>query len=56
MLQGANSHTPKFINFGLIRDLGDFSKFYQPPILYLAFQALDKFIYELGCFPVASTG
>jgi ubiquitin-activating enzyme E1 len=32
--------------------LSDFAKFDRPPLLHLAFQALDKFISELGRFPV----
>lgn len=35
--------------------LSDFSKFDRPPLLHLAFQALDKFICELGRFPVAGS-
>lgn len=31
--------------------LSDFSKFDRPPLLHLAFQALDKFVCELGRFP-----
>ncbi|KAK1437031.1 hypothetical protein QVD17_02816 [Tagetes erecta] len=35
--------------------LSDFSKFDRPPLLHLAFQALDKFMCELGRFPVAGS-
>ncbi|XP_068636995.1 ubiquitin-activating enzyme E1 1 isoform X2 [Aristolochia californica] len=35
--------------------LSDFSKFDRPPVLHLAFQALDKFICEVGRFPVAGS-
>ncbi|PKI49887.1 hypothetical protein CRG98_029725 [Punica granatum] len=35
--------------------LSDFSKFDRPPLLHLAFQALDKFMYELGRYPVAGS-
>ncbi|XP_061349995.1 ubiquitin-activating enzyme E1 1 [Gastrolobium bilobum] len=53
---------PKVLNFKPLREalsepgdflLSDFSKFDRPPLLHLAFQALDKFISELGRFPVA---
>ncbi|KAG6383981.1 hypothetical protein SASPL_156234 [Salvia splendens] len=33
--------------------LSDFSKFDRPPLLHLAFQALDKFVSETGRYPVA---
>lgn len=55
---------PKVLNFKPLRDalkdpgdflLSDFSKFDRPPLLHLAFQALDKFISELGRFPVAGS-
>lgn len=55
---------PKVLNFKPLREalkdpgnflLSDFSKFDRPPILHLAFQALDKFILELGRFPVAGS-
>lgn len=55
---------PKIINFKPLREalkdpgdflLSDFSKFDRPPVLHLAFQALDKFIQELGRFPVAGS-
>ncbi|CAL5424626.1 unnamed protein product [Camellia sinensis] len=55
---------PKVLNFKPLREalkdpgdflLSDFSKFDRPPLLHLAFQALDKFISELGCFPVAGS-
>lgn len=35
--------------------LSDFSKFDRPPLLHLAFQALDKFACELCRFPVAGS-
>ncbi|KAK6145242.1 hypothetical protein DH2020_022062 [Rehmannia glutinosa] len=35
--------------------LSDFSKFDRPPLLHLAFQSLDKFVSELGRFPVAGS-
>lgn len=35
--------------------LSDFSKFDRSPLLHLAFQALDKFMMELKCFPVAGS-
>ncbi|KAM7527640.1 hypothetical protein LguiB_031050 [Lonicera macranthoides] len=53
---------PKTLNFKPLREalkepgdflLSDFSKFDRPPLLHLAFQALDKFLSELGRFPVA---
>ncbi|CAN0879670.1 Ubiquitin-activating enzyme E1 1 [Linum grandiflorum] len=53
---------PKVLNFKSLRDsikepgdllLSDFSKFDRPPLLHLAFQALDKFVAELGRYPVA---
>ncbi|KAM7532024.1 hypothetical protein LguiB_035434 [Lonicera macranthoides] len=55
---------PKVLNFKplseAIKDpgeflLSDFSKFDRPPLLHLAFQALDKFISELGRFPTAGS-
>ncbi|KAI3461672.1 hypothetical protein Pfo_018335 [Paulownia fortunei] len=55
---------PKVLNFKplkeAIRDpgdflLSDFSKFDRPPLLHLAFQSLDKFVSELGRFPVAGS-
>ncbi|KAF2288478.1 hypothetical protein GH714_007827 [Hevea brasiliensis] len=55
---------PKVLNFKPLRDalkdpgdflLSDFSKFDRPPLLHLAFQALDKFILELGRFPVTGS-
>ncbi|CAJ2633015.1 unnamed protein product [Trifolium pratense] len=51
----------KVLNFKPLREalsdpgdflLSDFAKFDRPPLLHLAFQALDKFITELGRFPV----
>lgn len=35
--------------------LSDFSKFDRSPLLHLAFQALDKFMMEFKCFPVAGS-
>ncbi|KAG5550650.1 hypothetical protein RHGRI_015561 [Rhododendron griersonianum] len=55
---------PKVLNFKPLREalkepgdflLSDFSKFDRPLLLHLAFQALDKFILELGRFPVAGS-
>ncbi|XP_058214651.1 ubiquitin-activating enzyme E1 2-like isoform X1 [Rhododendron vialii] len=55
---------PNVLNFKPLREalkepgdflLSDFSKFDRPPLLHLAFQALDKFILELGRFPVAGS-
>ncbi|KAL6534408.1 E1 ubiquitin-activating protein [Orobanche hederae] len=55
---------PKVLNFKPLRQaikdpgdflLSDFSKFDRPPLLHLAFQALDKFIIEVGRFPVAGS-
>ncbi|KAL3826155.1 hypothetical protein ACJIZ3_022184 [Penstemon smallii] len=55
---------PKVLNFKPLRQaikdpgdflLSDFAKFDRPPLLHLAFQALDKFIEELGRFPVAGS-
>jgi ubiquitin-activating enzyme E1 len=55
---------PKVLNFKPLREalsdpgeflLSDFSKFDRPPLLHLAFQALDKFISEIGRFPVAGS-
>ncbi|XP_010922602.1 ubiquitin-activating enzyme E1 1 isoform X1 [Elaeis guineensis] len=55
---------PKVLQFKSLRDalrdpgdflLSDFSKFDRPPLLHLAFQALDKFRHDLGRFPVAGS-
>ncbi|KAK9668516.1 hypothetical protein RND81_13G066100 [Saponaria officinalis] len=55
---------PKVLNFKSLREaltdpgdflLSDFSKFDRPPLLHLAFQALDKFLSELGRYPVAGS-
>ncbi|PIN13370.1 Ubiquitin activating enzyme UBA1 [Handroanthus impetiginosus] len=55
---------PKVLNFKPLRQalkdpgdflLSDFSKFDRPPLLHLAFQALDKFIVEVGRFPLAGS-
>ncbi|XP_020276157.1 ubiquitin-activating enzyme E1 2-like [Asparagus officinalis] len=55
---------PKILKFKPLREslgdpgnfmLSDFSKFDRPPLLHLAFQALDKFRLELGRFPVAGS-
>ncbi|XP_057442225.1 ubiquitin-activating enzyme E1 1-like [Lotus japonicus] len=55
---------PKVLNFKPLREalsdpgdflLSDFSKFDRPPLLHLAFQALDQFISEIGRFPVAGS-
>ncbi|OAY24226.1 ubiquitin-activating enzyme E1 1 isoform X2 [Manihot esculenta] len=54
----------KVLNFKPLREalenpgdflLSDFSKFDRPPLLHLAFQALDKFLSELGRYPVAGS-
>uniref|UniRef100_A0A803MW84 E1 ubiquitin-activating enzyme n=3 Tax=Chenopodium quinoa TaxID=63459 RepID=A0A803MW84_CHEQI len=51
---------PKLLHFKPLREalsdpgdflLSDFSKFDRPPLLHLAFQALDKLVCELGRFP-----
>ncbi|RHN56596.1 putative ubiquitin/SUMO-activating enzyme E1, ubiquitin-activating enzyme E1 [Medicago truncatula] len=58
------SKQPQVLNFKPLREalndpgeflLSDFSKFDRPPLLHLAFQALDKFISEIGRFPVAGS-
>lgn len=55
---------PKVFNFKTLREalvnpgeflLSDFSKFDRPPLLHLAFQSLDKFLSEVGRFPVAGS-
>ncbi|KAK7321373.1 hypothetical protein VNO77_31960 [Canavalia gladiata] len=55
---------PKVLNFKPLRKalsdpgdflLSDFSKFDRPPLLHLAFQALDKFISEIGRFPLTGS-
>ncbi|RWW14312.1 hypothetical protein GW17_00021912 [Ensete ventricosum] len=55
---------PKVLRFKPLRDalkdpgdflLSDFSKFDRPPLLHLAFQALDKFRHDKGRFPVAGS-
>lgn len=55
---------PKTLNFKPLREalkdpgdflLSDFSKFDRSPLLHLAFHALDKFLSELGRFPVAGS-
>ncbi|KAK8596322.1 hypothetical protein V6N13_000969 [Hibiscus sabdariffa] len=55
---------PKVLKFKPLRDalkdpgdylLSDFSKFDRPPLLHLAFQALDKFVSVLERFPVAGS-
>ncbi|KAG2332948.1 hypothetical protein Bca52824_004128 [Brassica carinata] len=55
---------PKLLNFKPLREalkdpgdflFSDFSKFDRPPLLHLAFQALDRFISEAGRFPVAGS-
>ncbi|KAL8027054.1 hypothetical protein ABFX02_14G070700 [Erythranthe guttata] len=55
---------PKVLKFKPLREaikdpgdflLSDFSKFDRPPLLHLAFQSLDKFVVELGRFPVAGS-
>ncbi|XP_017241732.1 ubiquitin-activating enzyme E1 1 [Daucus carota subsp. sativus] len=55
---------PKVLDFKPLKEalkdpgeflLSDFSKFDRPPLLHLAFQALDKFESELGRLPVAGS-
>lgn len=55
---------PKVLKFKPLREaikdpgdflLSDFSKFDRPPILHLAFQALDRFVSASGRFPVAGS-
>ncbi|CAI9768395.1 unnamed protein product [Fraxinus pennsylvanica] len=55
---------PKVLNFETLKQalkdpgdflLSDFSKFDRPSLLHLAFQALDKFIADLGRYPVAGS-
>ncbi|VVB13450.1 unnamed protein product [Arabis nemorensis] len=55
---------PKVLNFKPLREaikdpgdflLSDFSKFDRPPLLHLAFQALDRFSSQAGRFPVAGS-
>ncbi|KAF7816121.1 ubiquitin-activating enzyme E1 1 [Senna tora] len=55
---------PKVLKFKTLREsladpgdflLSDFSKMDRPPLLHLAFQALDKFVSDLGRFPVAGS-
>ncbi|XP_027333908.1 ubiquitin-activating enzyme E1 1-like [Abrus precatorius] len=55
---------PKVLNFKPLREalsdpgdflLSDFSKFDRPPLLHLAFQALDQFDHEMCRFPVAGS-
>ncbi|XP_065880500.1 ubiquitin-activating enzyme E1 1 isoform X2 [Euphorbia lathyris] len=55
---------PKVLNFKPLREalknpgdflLTDYSKFDRPPLLHLAFQALDKFLSQSGRFPVAGS-
>ncbi|MFQ6671176.1 hypothetical protein Gotur_035793 [Gossypium turneri] len=55
---------PKVLNFKPLGEalkdpgeflLSDFSKFDRPPLLHIAFQALDKFVSDLGRFPVAGS-
>ncbi|KAI4382436.1 hypothetical protein MLD38_008402 [Melastoma candidum] len=55
---------PKVLKFKLLKDalkdpgdflLSDFSKFDRPPLLHLAFQALDKFLRDFGRYPVAGS-
>lgn len=55
---------PKMLHFKPLREalkdpgdflLSDFSKFDRPPLLHLAFQSLDKFIFEMGRLPVAGS-
>ncbi|OWM68733.1 hypothetical protein CDL15_Pgr024920 [Punica granatum] len=42
-------------NYGTYEKGGIVTQFDRPPLLHLAFQALDKFMYELGRYPVAGS-
>lgn len=55
---------PKLLQFKSLKDaindpgeflFSDFSKFNRPPLLHLAFLALDKFLQEFGRYPVAGS-
>lgn len=55
---------PKLLKFKPLKEalkdpsdflLSDFSKFDRPPLLHLAFQALDKFLSDFGRYPVAGS-
>lgn len=55
---------PKVLNFRPLQEtlsnpkeflLSDFSKCDHPPVLHLAFQALDEFVCKIGRFPVAGS-
>ncbi|CAN0902154.1 Ubiquitin-activating enzyme E1 2 [Linum grandiflorum] len=55
---------PKLLNFKTLQEalkhpgdflFSDFSKFDRPSLLHLAFQGLDKFLSEVGRFPVAGS-
>ncbi|KAI4340338.1 hypothetical protein MLD38_025187 [Melastoma candidum] len=55
---------PKLLKFKPLKEalkdpgdflLSDFSKIDRPPLLHLAFQALDKFLCDFGRFPVAGS-
>ncbi|KAL9265455.1 Ubiquitin-activating enzyme E1 1-like protein [Drosera capensis] len=55
---------PKVLNFKPLREaladpgdflLSDFSKFDRPPLLHLAFRALDKLVCDMGRYPVAGS-
>ncbi|GAB2290588.1 E1 ubiquitin-activating protein [Dionaea muscipula] len=55
---------PKVLNFKPLREaladpgdflLSDFSKFDRPSLLHLAFQALDKFVSDMGRYPIAGS-
>ncbi|GAB2290591.1 E1 ubiquitin-activating protein [Dionaea muscipula] len=55
---------PKVLNFKPLREaladpgdflLSDFSKFDRPSLLHLAFQALDKFVSDVGRYPIAGS-
>jgi len=55
---------PKLLNFKPLKEalenpgeflLSDFSKFERPPLLHLAFRALDKFVHRFGRFPCAAS-
>eukprot|EP01018_Ginkgo_biloba_P009922 Gb_06844 [translate_table: standard] len=56
--------SPKVLHFKSLKEalqspgdflLSDFSKFDRPPLLHVAFQALDKFISKFGRYPAAAS-
>ncbi|PIN25443.1 Ubiquitin activating enzyme UBA1 [Handroanthus impetiginosus] len=55
---------PKVLNFKTLKEaiknpgeflLADYSKYDRPPLLHLAFQSLDKFVSEMGRYPIAGS-